>query len=392
MGGILVKGAVLLDAGMSVQAAGRRLAQHGYWIDPNQRDARSWLEEYVARVTQLISRAGVLPPDGSDRESGGQAAISTTTVQAAAPTIEDAARLLARPHDDQWAAVRRQDGVTIFWYAKRVTKFLQAFSHAPSEQPVLEALEFHEYTSTPSIQVEDLPSSGPRLQVVLHGQDLVGIKEPPLHYPGFDSERSFRGDGDTAEGGVPATHRAEEATGVAVRGFPFLDAPPKVTVGVRFELEIGLSGEPVAGVATTGEMVLHAPPGTTTIPVEVQVIADGFSAPDGWRRMLDVAVGWRRPPRSKPSIALAPAPSWGRAVHSRAWIARRSRGNCARPAFATLTESSHKRRKPEHSRDRECRAHLSLLSGTCYAGADALRFPPHSPKDSRRVHTGRRLQ
>ena len=240
----MVKGAVLLDAGMSVLAASRRLAQHGYWIDPNQPGARSWLEEYVARIAELISRVGAARPDASVRESGGHAAKSTTTAREGAPTIENAARLLARPHDNQWAAVRRQDGVTIFWYACPINELLHAFLRAPSERTVLECLNLHEYTSTESIQIEDLPSSGP-IQVVLHGHDLDGIKEPR-----FEFERSFRGGVGTGGGAVPAEHRAEEAAGVAVRGFPFLDGPPKVTVGVRFELEIGLSEIPIAGIAT----------------------------------------------------------------------------------------------------------------------------------------------
>jgi Ternary complex associated domain 7 len=316
---LVVRGALLLDAGMSVQAAGRRLAQHGYWIDPNQPGARSWLKEYVARIAELISRAGGARPDASDRESGGHAATSTT----AAPTIEDAARLLARPPEGQWAAVRRQDGVTIFWYACRVSELLQVFSNSPPEQTILESLNLHEYTSTRSVQAEDLPSSGPQLHVVLHGHDLVGIKEPDGHAESgdFEFERSYRGGvgtggerGDAGGGAgtldaagpaVPAEHGAEEA---AVRGFPFLDAPQKVTVGVRFELEIGLSDAPVAGVATTGQLVLHAPAGTTKIPVEVQLVAEGFSAPQGWRRRLDVAVTNPTKARVKiPLVALAQA-------------------------------------------------------------------------------------
>ena len=110
----VVRGALLLDAGMSVQAAGRRLAQHGYWIDPNQPSARSWLKEYVAQIAEFVSRAGAARPDASDRASGRGAATSTADGRREVPTLEEAARLLARPAEHEWAAVRRQDGVTIF--------------------------------------------------------------------------------------------------------------------------------------------------------------------------------------------------------------------------------------------------------------------------------------
>ena len=274
-----------------------------------------------------MSRAGTARPDASDRGSGGHAATSTADVRAAVPTPEEAARLLARPAEGEWAALRRQDGVTIFWYACQITELLKVFSRVSPEQTVLESLDLHEYTSTRVIQVEDLPSSGPQLQVVLHGHDLLGVKEPEGRPDNFDFDRTFRetvtpaapsvpaaygteeaagvtvwrggaetvwrGGAETVESkvpSVPAAYGTEEAARVTVRGYPFLDAPQRVTVGVSFELEIGLSGAPVVGVATTGPLVLHAPAGTTTIPVEVQVVADGFSAPQGWRRTLDVAV------------------------------------------------------------------------------------------------------
>jgi len=291
---------------MSVHAAARRLAQHGFWIDPEQPAVRSWLEEYVARI--VASLAGTAQPLASNRESGGDTATSSTDVPAAIPTFEEAARLLARSAENQWAAVRRQDGVTIFWYACRITELLEVFSRVAPEQTVRESLDLHEYTSTRAIQAEALSSSGPQLQVVLHGHDLVGVKEP--EGPADVLDGTLRGGVtfDLEEPLVPAEHGAEKAAGVEVCGFPFLDAPQKVTVGVRFDLEIGLSKTPVVGVASTGPLVLHAPAGTTTIPVEVQVVAEGFSAPEGWRSKLEVAVADPTKARVKiPLIALSQA-------------------------------------------------------------------------------------
>jgi Ternary complex associated domain 7 len=309
----VLKGALLLDAAMSVQDAVRRLAQHGYWLDPDHPAARSWLQEYVDQIAALLSGGGEAPGDSSSTGTGGQAGASATDVRAAVPTLEDAARVLARPAEGQWAAVRRQDGITIFWYAFRVTDLLQIFSCEPAERTVREALDFHEYTSTRSIQVENLPSSGPQLQIVLHGQDLVGVKEPEgeidLSDLGFDQlrggvtrSRVHVEDKDINRAFLPGLGDA----GVAVRGFPFLAAPEKVTVGVEFELEIGISDAPATGVATAGPLELRAPRGTTTIPIEVQVVADGFSAPTGWRGTLEVAVA--DPTKARVKIPLIPLP------------------------------------------------------------------------------------
>lgn len=148
------------------------------------------------------------------------------------------------------AAVRREDGVTIFWYAFRVSELLQVFSRLAPGRTVLESLNLHEYTSTRAIQAEELPSSDPQLQVVLHGHDLLGVKEPERRSDNLDFERTLRGGVETAEPAapsVPTAHGTEGAAGVTVQGFPFLDAPQKVTVGAPFELEICLSNAPVVG-------------------------------------------------------------------------------------------------------------------------------------------------
>jgi hypothetical protein len=51
-----VKDAVLLDAGMTASAARRRLAQHGYWKDPDALEARLWLDEYTTNINKVAGR------------------------------------------------------------------------------------------------------------------------------------------------------------------------------------------------------------------------------------------------------------------------------------------------------------------------------------------------
>jgi hypothetical protein len=307
----LVRGALLLDVGMSAQAAIRRLAQHGFWIDRDQPSVRSWLEEYVARIAGLLSRAAMGRPAGSDPEPVRDGPTAGLDLRGGPPTVEEAARLLARPVEDEWALIRREEGVTIFWYAFRIPELLAMFSHVAPERTLREALDLHEYTSTQTIQAKDLVSSDSRVRVVLNGLSAVGVKEPGKGTDDlkFDVDDTLRGPTTTVAPTVPSIPSepgAAEAAGVTVRGFPSLDAPDKVAVGVPFDLEIGLSDAPVVGVATTGAIVLHAPAGTTTIPVEVQVIAEGFSAPEGWRRTLDVTVA--DPTKARVKIPLIAMP------------------------------------------------------------------------------------
>ncbi len=40
---------VLLDASMPVAAVLARLARHGLWLDPDQPDARQWIDEVATR-------------------------------------------------------------------------------------------------------------------------------------------------------------------------------------------------------------------------------------------------------------------------------------------------------------------------------------------------------
>lgn len=75
-----------------------------------------------------------------------------------------------------------------------------------------------------------------------------------------------------------------------VNAYPRVEHPEQVTVGVAFDLTIGLGPSVMAGHTDTGPMAFTAPAGTTTIPVDIQVVADGFQSPGGWRRLLNVSV------------------------------------------------------------------------------------------------------
>ncbi|MEA2941956.1 MAG: hypothetical protein QOD09_2485 [Bradyrhizobium sp.] len=300
-----MKEAVLLDAGMSSREALYRLAQHGYWKHPDVPSARLWLDEYVIRINKLAAQADRTSP--GDREAG-EVDGAAAAVRSAPLNFEDAIRLNARAAAGQWAAIRRQDSMTIFWYARPVQELLDLLSEVGGDVNLRDALNLHEYEATPSIQAAELPRSSGKLAIVLHGNDLIGVRED-IPNDGKLSTRGFRDVVRSAspfEADLGGAVLEESARGsdidVSVRAFPLLQAPQKVATGEAFDLEIGLSETPVAGVTSPGEVVLRAAPGAATIPVEIQVIADGFEAPNGWKRTLDVIVA--EPTRVRVKVAL----------------------------------------------------------------------------------------
>jgi Ternary complex associated domain 7 len=303
---------VLLDAEMSVPAAVRRLAQHGFWKDPGTPSVRSWLKEYVASINELASSADNAGGNGPDQAGVANAATSAGPGRATVLTVDNAVRLLARPLNDQWATIRRQHGVTIFWYARAIAELLDAFAQAtPAGQTVQDILDLHEFTSTPVVQVDDLALRGGERNVVLRGHDLVGVRAPGhdefLDWQRFELEWFTRGGAPTGrEESAVARAPAAATPSTTVQGFPFLDAPQKVKVGVLFELEIGLSGTPVTGVVAAAPLLLPVPAGIVTISIEVEVVADGFDAPQGWRQTLEVAVA--EPTKARVKVALVPRP------------------------------------------------------------------------------------
>ena len=84
----------------------------------------------------------------------------------------------------------------------------------------------------------------------------------------------------------------EDAAGAAagrLTGHAFVDAPAAVREEDSIDVIIGLAAKPSTGVEG-GEMSIEYEAGTTTLTLDVQVAASGFSAPAGWRRTLDVEV------------------------------------------------------------------------------------------------------
>ena len=325
--------AVTLDAAMTAQEALRRLAQHGYWTDSNQPAARRRAEEYVEEMRRLLATPGgeeQTAPDGPERHVRGGGRDRPTpatdetqlTIDLRTLDLPTTLRILARPVAEGWAAIRRQDGITIFWYSRRATELINALIEVPANLTLLAALDLHEWGSVPTIQVGMLDGGGADefTGVVLYGHDVAGVADGtgssppgrgrPVGPSGergverdlrTEAERGIEEKGDREHLGPPDASRPDE-----VRAYPLLETEKRVSVGQRFNFTIGLSNVPMANTDANAPMVLRGHGGTETIGVEVQVLADGFDAPAGWRHSLVVTVA--DPGAARVVVPLVPRP------------------------------------------------------------------------------------
>lgn len=317
----MIRAAVTLDAAMTVHEALLRLAKHGYWLDPNASEASQWLDEYVAGIQSLAKNSK------PNVERSRTSAASFERIDPVTMTRDVAARVLARPLDQGRVVIRRQDGVTIFWYARPMSYALPELDRANRSASVVDALGLHEYTSSPSEQVVAMTQfEAQRFDgVVLNGLQVFGVgeKTPIAEIVGIDigtagsGERGDRGGAPVDRSGAPMAGSsvptpAQPAPGTdsslrtELRSYPYLDAPTRVAVGQRFAVEIGLSDSAVAGVSSAGPMGIPVSAGAKTVEVDVQVVADGFAAVTGWKRTLlvDVSV----PARARVAIELIAQP------------------------------------------------------------------------------------
>jgi hypothetical protein len=280
----MIRAAVSLDASMSVQDALARLARHGYWLTPDSPEAASWIDQYLARIRKALAESPCPRESGVPRESG-IASIDPSTLDSAA-----VARLLAKPLDQGRAVIRRQEGVTIFWYARKMEDLLPQLAGADRSATLKDALMLHEYQASQAQQYSSMSSY--RIErfegVVLNGLQVYGVGESTRLPDLFDIDFGASRGGTTgpAFAGSPVPPAATSPQ--VLRAYPNVDAPAAVAVGQRFPLTIGISDSAVAGVFSSGPMTIAAPANAKSVAINIQVIADGFDAVDGWTRTLQV--------------------------------------------------------------------------------------------------------
>jgi hypothetical protein len=144
--------------------------------------------------------------------------------------------------------------------------------------------------SAPPMPVDD---GGTRSAAAAPAMPAPAMPAPPMPAPPMPSA-------PTASGNEPPSAPVE------VRAYPKVEHPETVTVNDTFFVGIGLGATVMPGQIDTGPMVLAAPVGATSITVDIQIVAEGFTAPNGWRHDLMVSVA--NPYAAMLAVPLIPEP------------------------------------------------------------------------------------
>ena len=257
---------------MSASDALVRLARYGLWVDAAHPAAQPWIEEHA--------KAARIPFD------------------------EMAARLAHDPKAFQ-IAIRRQWHSNILWYVRSADEVLHRCTSSPANQSVLDALQLHEPDSRPPLEISPEGRVPDLHGVVLDGAGPVAVNVPmpkalpPSSVPqagppapavdGIDRRTTLSGG---MRGGPPqplAPFPPPISASPPVTAWPRIEAPTYTPAGKEFDVKVGFAALPVAGVSG-GQVVIHAPAGATSIEVDVELIADGVAAIEGWTRKLLVQI------------------------------------------------------------------------------------------------------
>ncbi|HRW18819.1 MAG TPA: CHAT domain-containing protein [Dermatophilaceae bacterium] len=192
----------------------------------------------------------------------------------AALTVRQVQEALRGLPPDQVVAIRRRhpDGsATLLWYAAPVGELIRVAGLAPADQPLGRALDLHEHQAGQTRGPAD--DLGSFTGLVVRGGRALGYARP--------SDRVVRGMDPVVPGAgaVPPRHTTRTST-----CYPRLRVPAEVAPAERFEIDIGLADQPET--ATDAPMAVPTPRRRGVLTLEVQVVADGFTAPDGTRHPL----------------------------------------------------------------------------------------------------------
>jgi hypothetical protein len=245
--------AIVLDAAMSVADVRARLARYGLWVDPQQPEARAWIEQHAKRTKS---------------------------------TFASAAKRLARDPFSYGVAIRRQWYADILWYSRSANDVLHVCATKPPNDTLLDALNLHEPNSLPPVPMP-APGQVPQQEgVVVDGSEVVAVS-------------TLAPNGDTAPPQAPAdlglgglrtitrdTTRSEVPP-TEIRTWPRLDAPDYEPARKSFDVVVGFATTQQVGV-TGGQVIIPIEASAITVDVTVELMADGLDAPDGWSQVMRV--------------------------------------------------------------------------------------------------------
>jgi hypothetical protein len=290
---------------MSAARVLERLAMYGIWTDIRAPVVQAHLAEMAARVKR---------------------------------PVEAVAKAMARDSHAFGAAIRRQNGLDVLWYAWELQETLERCAAASPELPLKDVLGLREDEAVPAIQLDAAAGGEITLTtgvVMDHGEPVAvwldshssgpptGVPEsmptrsaptsrsggpstsrgvppsrPPRVYIDYETESGSAGTQPSATEAAAAAGTAGGAAGGAAGGgaagvrqtWPRIDAPSFVPAGQPFDVAIGFAAAQQSGVAGA-PVSLKAPEGVDVMEVTVDLSAGAdVSAPGGWSRVMKVPV------------------------------------------------------------------------------------------------------
>ena len=227
--------------------------------------------------------------------------IQSIVLVGALMTIAEARTRIEEVPPDASLVIRRELGGEVFWYVFPPGDARGVIYGAPEDWALEDAFNLHERDSVPAAD----PSEVPPLHTVTHhpgillieGDRVIGFVPQGDDVPAIFG-RAVAGNGPKAP--RPSGPRGTgsdwmgDATPVDTKPFeaePRVSGPDRVRLNEPFQLDVGLASPPADDeVSDNGVLRFDIPSDVTAFELDVQVIADGFDAPNGFRTELHVRV------------------------------------------------------------------------------------------------------
>lgn len=236
-------------------------------------------------------------------------------------TVAAARKRLARYAKNPVRVVlRRRVRLRDVWHSWSGEGFLRLLDRAADETLLRDVPDLEAASPVPTLDLAGAePEEAERFEgVLLLDGEVVGVRIPPvtrslpvepLGFPGFEGPYPVKFEVFEEEE-LPAAPSAAspEPMPSSFPAHPRLEAPRIVAPGERFELVIGLAALRAADVHG-GPIDVPLKPDGQTFELGLQVVADGFAAPEGWRSLLRGRVDWFQQAEARiPLIAPADLP------------------------------------------------------------------------------------
>jgi hypothetical protein len=261
----MLKPVVTLEASMSAAAVIERLTLQGFWSDANHPLVR-------ARLQPLSERSG--------------------------RSVAEVAKALAQDARGYGAAIRRQYGTRVMWYARELREVLERCAAAVPGRVLDDVLELQASGAQTTIRFQPGGEAVLASGVVMDGGVPVAVslapeyRESPLRVvPGQDTLRSIdRGSISAPSGEVPPSHAAASEAARDKPAWPRIESPAFVPALKPFAVVVGFGASPQSDVAG-GPVTLKKTAGVDVIEVSVHLLSGaGIEAPNGWSRAMSVPV------------------------------------------------------------------------------------------------------